>query len=159
MSQPRTPVASHPVHAAGGLSRLGPWIRRYLPQHLAAAVSTVLACALLVRATEDEATIGVGTALVESAAFYGVALWRARTVRSSVRARSLDLLREYGVPEARDLVLRPALITAGVGLFPSAIAGAVIGSWLADLAFYRAAAKRVSPGDSPPFARRCERPG
>lgn len=149
MSPPGLPPAGPSIRLERGESGVGPWIRRYLPQHLAAAVATVVACALLARATQDETAIGVGTALVESAAFYGVALWRMGAVRSSVRARSLDLLREYGVPEARDLVLRPALITAGVGLFPSAIAGAVLGSWVADLAFYGAAAKRVERSSSP----------
>lgn len=120
------------------------WVRRYLPQHLAAALATVVGCALLTQLTRYDAVIGTGTAAFESVAFYGVAWCRGGAGADSARSRSVELLREYGVPEAFDLLLRPALITLGVGLLPSPVVGAVLGSWLADLAFYSGAARRVS---------------
>ncbi|MFO1076231.1 MAG: hypothetical protein U1E73_00730 [Planctomycetota bacterium] len=116
------------------------WIRRYLAQDL---VGKLAAAAWAWTALPDEPTAGVDAgscAIVEIAAFYAVVWLRARTDRSQQPSAGLALglriVREYGPAELVDLVTRPLAFGLAFATGIDAVAAVLLGSSLADLAFY-----------------------
>ena len=143
-----------PLASLRGCARA--WIARYLPAELA-CTSVALACASLVAGAGAEAIAVAGTA-GEVAAFYVVMLARELSQRRGGLAALPGVLRdlalEFGPAEALDsLLLRPALLYAGVLLAPHPALGAFAGKLGADVVFYSLAI--ASRG----LAQRGARPG
>lgn len=116
------------------------WIHRYLAQDLIAKLATATWAWTML---SDEAGAGVGAgscALVEIAAFYAVVWLRARRAEpaSPTARRSLcaAIVREYGPAELVDFAVRPAAMGFVFTTGTDAVAAALLGSLLADGAFY-----------------------
>ncbi len=129
------------------LARLGErglfWVKRYAAQDLASKAA-VLGFASTFQAAElDPTWLATSSALVEVLAFYVIAWWRRRRAPggdATSRAASLvALLREYGPAELVDLAARPAAMALGLASVASPAAGLMLGSLLADVAFYAVA--------------------
>lgn len=112
------------------------WIHRYGPQDVAATLAAVLGALLLSPLTESAAFVAAACACIEWIVFYGVAFARNRRRQAGFSS----LVREYGVAEGLDLVLRPGLMHAGLVVTTDAWSGVLLGGLAADVAFYFVAA-------------------
>ncbi|MBI5435340.1 MAG: hypothetical protein HZA52_21075 [Planctomycetes bacterium] len=140
---------SHPrsIDPRSRLRRLGErglfWVKRYAAQDLASKAAVLGFASAFQTAELDRAGLATTSALVEVLAFYVIAWVRRRRAPggdATSRAASLvALLREYGPAELVDLAARPAAMTLGLASVGSPSAGLMLGSLLADLAFYAAA--------------------
>lgn len=129
-----------PARRPGWLCAATFWIRRYLAQDLIGKFAA-LAWAAVMLPAETTAGVGAGScAMVEIAAFYAVVWWRARRGRpwraKTRLALCAAIAREYGPAELVDFVARPAAMGVGFATGVDPIAAVLLGSLLADLAFY-----------------------
>jgi hypothetical protein len=116
------------------------WLRRYLPAELV-CTCTALLCTLLVSTmTESTAALALAGTWGENLGFYGVMLFRELRSRGGVRALPAAvcfLALEFGPAEALDsLLIRPALMFAGVTLLENPGLGILVGKVAADVSFY-----------------------
>jgi hypothetical protein len=127
------------------------WIKRYLPNELAGWAGQVIAAAATYDWTGSYAAAVVAATVGASAGYYATAYvngvrWsyralhgRSRTARA-LRANVLALRSiavEFGPAEAIDSILiRPVALYLGPVVVGSTAAGFVIGSVVADIAFY-----------------------
>ena len=122
---------------AGGRIRV--WLRRYLAAELVCTPAGVL-CGWSVAALGNVAAGAVAASYGENLAFYGMML--RRELAGGVCMRALPgilykLVLEFGPAETLDtLVLRPALIYAGMMLAPHPALGVIAGKIVADVCFY-----------------------
>ena len=118
--------------------RVPAWVARYLPAELLGTCAA-LSCASLA-ADSGAAAAAVAGTVGENAAFYGLMLTRELLQRGGVRGLPgalRDLALEFGPAEALDsLLLRPALLYAGISLTGHSTSGALLGKLAADVAFY-----------------------
>jgi hypothetical protein len=122
------------------ISRVTRWLRRYLPAELIGTPAALLCAWLAVTLTGSSAAAAVAATWGENLGFYGMMLGRELARRGGARtlpAALCALALEFGPAEALDsLVLRPALIYAGMELAPNATLGIIAGKLAADLVFY-----------------------
>ena len=115
------------------------WLRRYLPAELVCTITALLGAWLAAMFTGSPTAAALAGTWGESAGFYGLMLGRelARRGLRSLPAVACDLVLEFGTAEALDsLLLRPALMYAGMMLAPSTMLGIVAGKIAADVVFY-----------------------
>lgn len=123
-------------------SRLAESLRRYLPAEAAGLLTAAAAGLVFLALTGSQALAAVGAAWGENAGYYGMIAVRDFRGHRSLGPRPLaytmgNLLVEFGPAEALDsLLLRPALMFAGLALFTNPLLGIVAGKLSADLAFY-----------------------
>lgn len=118
------------------------WIARYAVQDLGSKAVALTAGALAAGAGMSNAPLAGGVAALEIASFYLIAFWRRRRAArtgETRRASLFGLLREYGPAEFVDVLIRPVALNAGLAASSQALVGLLVGSVLADLAFYAAA--------------------
>jgi selenocysteine lyase/cysteine desulfurase len=115
------------------------WLRRYLPAELTCTITALLGAWLAAALTGSPAVAAVAGTWGENLGFYGMMLSRELAQRGprSLPAIIRDLVLEFGVAEALDsLLLRPALMYAGMLLAPNTGFGVIAGKLAADLVFY-----------------------
>lgn len=112
------------------------WLRRYLPAELVCTVTALLGAWAATALTGSAAVAGTWG---ENVGFYGMLLG-CELSRRSLRALPTilrDLALEFGPATALDsLLLRPALMYAGMALPPHLAIGFIVGKLAADLIFY-----------------------
>jgi hypothetical protein len=115
------------------------WLRRYLPAELIGMLATLLCAWLAITLTSSAAAAAIAGTWGDNLGFYGIMLGR-ELARRSLRALPAilrDLVLEFGPATALDgLLLRPALLYAGVALTPHAAIGLLAGKLAADLVFF-----------------------
>jgi hypothetical protein len=115
------------------------WLRRYLPAELLGTPTALLCAWLVATLTGSPAAAAVAGTWGENLGFYGIMLGR-ELGRQGVRALPSilrDLVLEFGPAEALDsMLLRPALMYAGVTLASSTALGIIAGKIAADVCFY-----------------------
>lgn len=134
------PPACPPVPIGGWPSVCWFWIRRYAVQDLAAKLAVLAWAGLLLPIdVAPEVTATTSTA-IEITTFYLVTwLRRGRGLpfRAAVQlALCREIVREYGLAELVDLVTRPAAIGLVLATGLDSVGAVLVGSVLADLAFY-----------------------
>lgn len=122
------------------LARPRVWLRRYLPAELVCTCTALLCTLLMSTITESAAALALAGTWGENLGFYGVMLFRELRSRGGARALPAAicfLALEFGPAEALDsLLLRPALMYAGVTLLGHAGLGILAGKIAADMSFY-----------------------
>lgn len=141
-----------PTPPPGSRGAAGIWIHRYLAQDLVSKLAAA-AWASVVLPAEPGAGIGASScALVELTAFYAVVWWRTRRAKpwrmKAQRSQVAAIVREYGPAELVDLAVRPAAMSFVFATGVDTIVAVLLGSLLADLAFY---------GTAMLACRRCQR--
>ncbi|MHC2997758.1 hypothetical protein OB08_00400 [Microbacterium sp. HJ5] len=125
------------------------WITRYLPAEIVGTAAMVIAGLGVTVWTDNPAIIALAALLGEIVGFYAVLAATifieqsgiARTRRAAAARTMMLLVAEFGVAELLDtLLIRPALLAAGVWLFPDPLWGLLAGKILADVIFYAIAA-------------------
>jgi hypothetical protein len=118
-------------------TKIGEWIRRYLPAELAGTLGAVLAASTAAGFGNAAATAFAGS-LGEAIAFYTVLL--VRDLRANPRRVSetlRGLVMEFGAAEVADtLAIRPLAMYVGPLIVANAAAGVTLGKIAADLVFY-----------------------
>jgi hypothetical protein len=125
--------------ARNATSRPLVWLRRYLPAELICTITALLGAWAAGLLTGSPAAAAITGTWGENLGFYGMMLSRELAQRGprSLPAIVRDLVLEFGVAEALDsLLLRPALMYAGMLLAPNSALGVVAGKLAADLVFY-----------------------
>lgn len=132
-------------------SRIGEWIRRYLPCEIAGTAAEFGAAALAYGATGSLAAAAVAATVGASAGYYAMAFLTAlrwtyrdhchRTRRDRVVVSVLLALRsvaiEFGPAELIDsIAVRPLAFYVGPMLFGNVAAGWIFGKLVSDVAFY-----------------------
>ena len=121
-------------------------IRRYLPAEMVGTATCLLVIALCLADGAGARRAVICASWLEAVAFSAFMLERAR--RAALRHHALGatgtalrrVLSEFGVAEVADIaVLRPMAMLAGASVIGN-WAGAVVGKFAADLAFYLLAA-------------------
>jgi hypothetical protein len=128
--------------ASTGRSRIGIWVRRYLPAEIAGTSAALVAALASAGGGTGDAVLAASWA--EALAFYAFVTGRELRAAASPRLRSgaiLGSLRgvvaEFGVAEVADTVfLRPLLMYAFVEPFGALIPGIIVGKLAADVVFY-----------------------
>lgn len=132
-------------------SRIGEWIRRYLPCEIAGTAAEFGAAALAYGTTGSLAAAAVAATVGASAGYYATAFLTAlrwtyrdhchrtrpeRTIVSVLLAlRSVAI--EFGPAELIDsIAVRPLAFYVGPALFGNVAAGWIFGKLVSDLAFY-----------------------
>ena len=137
--------------AASGEPRRGVvfWITRYLPAEIVGTAAMVLAGIGVTLWTESTAIIALAALFGEIVGFYAIlaiTIYIEQAPVSGSRRRAVGrtgllLVAEFGVAELLDtLLLRPALLMAGVWLFADPVWGLLVGKVIADVIFYAIAA-------------------
>lgn len=117
-------------------------MRRYLPAEAAGTALSVIGGLAVAAATGSPGAAAVVAAWSENTGFYGCIAVRDYRRRAGGPLRRLlvttrAIVVEFGPAEALDsLLLRPALMFAGLRLLPSPTAGILAGKIAADLLFY-----------------------
>jgi hypothetical protein len=115
------------------------WLRRYLPAELVSLPNAKLCALLAATLTGSAAAAAVAGTWGENLGFYGMMLARELVRRGvwALPAALCDLALEFGPAEALDsLLLRPALMYAGLSIIPSLALGILAGEIAADIVFY-----------------------
>jgi hypothetical protein len=119
------------------------WIDRYLPAEIGCTTAALVCAGLASESGVGAEAIAAAGTLGEVAAFYAVMVAREllqRGGRAALPGVLRDLALEFGPAELLDsLLLRPALLYAGIRLAPHPALGALLGKLAADVAFYSAA--------------------
>jgi len=119
--------------------RIRVWLRRYLAAELVCTPAAVL-CGWSVGTLGSMAAAAVAASCVENLAFYGMMLRRELAGGAGMPALPgilYKLVLEFGPAETLDtLVLRPALVYAGMILAPTPALGVIAGKIAADVCFY-----------------------
>lgn len=118
------------------------WLRRYLPSELLGVTAMLLCAWLATGLGANPAATALAATWAENTAYYGLMLFR--DLRAGPRARSgailatlRNTLLEFGPAELLDsLLIRPALLYAGIMLAPHLALGVTIGKLAADCCFY-----------------------
>lgn len=115
------------------------WTRRYLPAEIVSTACAILAAWTACQMTGQTLLAALAYTAGGSVSFYAVilacALWGRGVGELPGAAR--DLVLEFGPAEALDtLLLRPALLVAGVSLVSNPALGMLVGKLAADLCFY-----------------------
>ena len=121
------------------VDRIIMWLRRYLPAELIGMLATLLCAWLAIALTGSAAAAAIAGTWGENVGFYGILLGRELSRRSLLALPAIlrDLLLEFGPATALDsLLLRPALMYAGMALTPHSAIGLIAGKLAADLIFY-----------------------
>jgi hypothetical protein len=125
------------------------WITRYLPAEIVGTAAMVMAGLGVTLWTDSAAIIAIAAVLGEVVGFYAILavtiyVEQAPLCRSRRRAMGrtgMLLVAEFGVAELLDtLLIRPALLLAGVWLLADPLWGLLAGKVVADIAFYAIAA-------------------
>ncbi|WP_127473086.1 hypothetical protein [Microbacterium sulfonylureivorans] len=125
------------------------WITRYLPAEIVGTAAMVMAGLGVTLWSDNAAIIALAALLGEVVGFYAVLaatiyLEQApitRSRRAAVGRTGMLLVAEFGVAELLDtLLLRPALLMAGIWLFADPMWGLLVGKVVADVIFYAIAA-------------------
>jgi hypothetical protein len=115
------------------------WLGRYLPAELVCSLTALLGAWAAATLTGSTAATALAGTWGENVGFYGMILGR-EIIQRDLRALPAilrDLVLEFGLAEALDsLLLRPALMYAGLLLSPNTVLGLVMGKLAADLIFY-----------------------
>jgi pilus assembly protein TadC len=121
------------------VDRIIMWLRRYLPAELIGMLATLLCAWLAIALTGSAAVAAIAGTWGDNLGFYGILLGR-ELARRSLRALPAilrDLVLEFGPATALDgLLLRPALLYAGMALTPHSAIGLIVAKLAADLVFY-----------------------
>ncbi|MBX7450745.1 hypothetical protein GR927_22405 [Mycolicibacterium sp. 3033] len=132
-------------------SRIGEWIRRYLPCEIAGTAGEFGAAALAYAATGSLAAAAVAATIGASGGYYAAAFltalrWtyrdhRHRDLGARIVVSTLLALRsvaiEFGPAELIDsLAVRPLAFYLGPALFDNVAAGWIFGKLVSDVAFY-----------------------
>ncbi|CAB4898329.1 MAG: hypothetical protein F2825_00710 [Actinobacteria bacterium] len=125
-------------------TRVGFWVRRYLPSEIASLVALLGVGLTTLQLTGSLVATAIAGNLGSAVAFYGVSLvrivaeQRRAGVRRGVLRRSLGLgLVEFLPAELVDsLLVRPALLYWGAAVAPHPALGLVAGKVVADVVFY-----------------------
>jgi hypothetical protein len=115
------------------------WLRRYLPAELVCTVTALLGAWAAAALSGSPAAAALAGTWGENVGFYGIMLNREIAQRGPCSLPTVigDLVLEFGLAEALDsLLLRPALMYAGLMLAPNTALGVVAGKVAADLVFY-----------------------
>ena len=132
-------------------TRLGEWVRRYLPCEIAGTVGEFGGAAVAYLATGSLAAAAITATIGASAGYYAVAYvsalrwscldnvhrrWSSRVLMANLLAlRSVAV--EFGPAELIDSVaVRPVAFYVGPLLFDNAVVGWVFGKLVSDVAFY-----------------------
>lgn len=138
----------------GARTRIGEWVRRYLPCELAGTVGELGGAALVYLATHSLAAAAVAATVGASGGYYAAAYlsalrWSYRdqahrcaltrlTVAALLALRSVVI--EFGPAELIDsIAVRPLAFYLGPTLFGNVAAGWVFGKVVSDVAFYTCA--------------------
>ncbi|WP_214465410.1 hypothetical protein [Microbacterium flavescens] len=125
------------------------WIRRYLPAEIVGTAAMLLAGLGVTIWTDNAAVIALAALVGETLGFYlvlAVTIYVeqspiSRTRRLALARTVMLLLAEFGIAEVLDtLLVRPALLLAGVWLFADPLWGLLAGKVVADVVFYAIAA-------------------
>ena len=125
------------------------WITRYLPAEVVGTAGMILAGLGVTVWTDSAALIAMAALIGETVGFYVVLALTilleqaplARTRRAALGRTAMLLIAEFGVAEILDtLLIRPALLVAGVLFFTDPMWGLLIGKLVADAVFYAIAA-------------------
>jgi hypothetical protein len=121
------------------INRATAWLRRYLPAELIGTLLALLCAWLAAALTDSPAATALAGTWGENLGFYGLMLARELTLRGVRRLPTVvcELVLEFGLAESLDsLLLRPALMYAGMRLAQSPALGIVAGKLAADIVFY-----------------------
>jgi hypothetical protein len=121
------------------LPRIETWLRRYLPAEVGGTLAALLCACLVTALIGSSATATLAGTWGENLAYYGTMLGRELARRDTRTFPTIlrDLVLEFGPAEALDsLLLRPALMYAGILLAPNLALGVVAGKIAADICFY-----------------------
>ena len=115
------------------------WLRRYLPAELIGTLTALLCAWLAIGLTGNAAAAAVSGTWGGNLGFYGIIFGRELSRRNlrALPAILRDLVLEFGPATALDtLLLRPALMYAGMALVPHSAIGLIAGKLAADIIFY-----------------------
>jgi hypothetical protein len=127
------------VYALPATNRPMAWLRRYLPAELVSIPIAIFCAWLAATLTGSVAAAAVAGTWGENLGFYGMMLARELARRGvwALPAVLCDLALEFGPAEALDsLLLRPALMYAGLSIIPNLALGILAGEIAADIVFY-----------------------
>ena len=138
-----SPAPFERLRVSRTLTRGAFWVKRYVVQDLVSKAAVLVCAWQLERVAPGPAVVATTCAAVEVLTFYVAAWARRRLARGgralTLRASCVELLREYGPAELVDLAVRPLAMRVGLACSASDAAGLMLGSLVADLAFYAAA--------------------
>lgn len=147
---PATAAQSDDDAAPGARRRgLGFWITRYLPAEIVGTAAMLIAGLGVTIWTGNPAVIALAGLLGETLGFYAVLAITiyieqapvSRNRRVAVGRTMMLLVAEFGLAEILDtLLIRPALLMAGVWLLADPLWGLLAGKVVADIVFYAIAA-------------------
>jgi hypothetical protein len=115
------------------------WLRRYLPAGLIGMLAALLGAWLAIGLTGSVAAAAIAGTWGDNLGFYGLILGRELSRRSRQALPSIvrDLVLEFGPATVLDsLLLRPALMYAGMALTPHSAIGLIASKLAADIIFY-----------------------
>jgi hypothetical protein len=122
--------------------KLAIWIRRYGPSELLSLAATLSCSWLVLRVSDNIMLAAIAGTWAENLAYYGLMVWRelwadGRPSRTAALRSLRDLLLEFGPTELLDsLLVRPAVLAAGLAFASSPLLGALAAKLAADLVFY-----------------------